>query len=55
MSFQVVYVTQNAGCHLFLRQKPDHRLPEILRWYACGVDGPVVGVLSRKCQILSDG
>ena len=41
---------------------PYHRLPEILRWYACGAEGGSggrtegpVGVRSRDCQIFSDG
>ena len=58
LNLYVVYASQNAGCHTFLRQKnPYHRLPEILRWYACGAEGGSggrtegpVGVRSRDCQ-----
>ena len=39
----------------FRAKNPHHRLSEILRWFACGANGLVVGVRSRDCQIFSDG
>ena len=40
LNFQVVHALQKP--FVFAPKNPHHRLPKILRWYACGADGQSV-------------